>query len=215
MPSLPEASTGRRPQAERSLESRNRILDAAVACLVEDGYARTNTLSIQARAGVSRGRLLHQFPSKDELLVAAAHHVCAARVAEAKAVEQTLPSAVDDPQARLDAVIDLLWNTFHLPHFWAATELWVAARTQPVLAEVIRPAERRLGRVIWSTMDGLFGPAVCAHPLYPTLRQVLFTSMRGVALTYTFDRRVVDAEPALAGWKRLARAVLEPTPSAG
>ena len=209
MPSPPqEAPAGRRPQAERSLASRTRILDAAMACLVEEGYARTNTLSIQARAGVSRGRLLHQFPSKDELLVAAAHHVCAARLAETEAVERTLPSAADDPAARLDAVIGLLWQTFHLPYFWAATELWVAARTEPALAEVIRPAERRLGKVIWGTMDALFGPQAAVHPMYPTLRQVLFTSMRGVALTYAFDRRDLATEPALAGWRRLARSVL-------
>jgi AcrR family transcriptional regulator len=207
MPS-PPVTPGRRPQAERSLESRNRILDAAVACLLEDGYARTNTLTIQTRAGVSRGRLLHQFPSKDELLVAAAHHVCAARLAEAEAVERTLPSAAADPGARLDAVVELLWHTFHLPHFWAATELWTAARTEPALAAVIRPAERRLGKVIWSAMDALFGPEVAAHPLYPTLRHVLFTSMRGVALTYTFDRRDPRTEPALRGWQRLARSVL-------
>ena len=211
----PPASTGRRPQAERSRQSRHRILDAAVACLVEEGYARTNTLTIQARAGVSRGRLLHQFPSKDELLVAAAHHVCAARLAEAEAVERTLPSAAEDPAARLDAVVDLLWRTFHLPHFWAATELWVAARTEPALAEVIRPAERRLGRVIRSAMDGLFGAEVAAHPLYPTVRQVLFTSMRGVALTYTFDRRDITTEPALPHWKRLARSTLLPPPILG
>lgn len=208
MPSPPDAVPGRRPQAERSRQSRNRILDAAVACLVEDGYARTNTLSIQARAQVSRGRLLHQFPSKDELLVAAAHHVCAARLVEVEAVERTLPSAAEDPGARLDAVVDLLWRTFHLPHFWAATELWVAARTEPALADVIRPAEHRLGRAIRTAMDALFGAELAGHPLYPTVRQVLFTSMRGVALTYAFDRREVMAEPALAGWKRLARAVL-------
>jgi AcrR family transcriptional regulator len=208
MSSSSQAPAGRRPQAERSQESRNRILDAAVACLLEDGYARTNTLTIQARAGVSRGRLLHQFPSKDELLVAAAHHVCAARLAEAEAFEKTLPSAGDDPGARLDAVLEVLWRTFHLPNFWAATELWVAARTEPALAAVIRPAERRLGKIIWSTMDALFGAELVAHPLYPALRQLLFTSMRGVALTYAFDARDPRTEPALRGWQRIARATL-------
>ncbi|HEY6796124.1 MAG TPA: TetR/AcrR family transcriptional regulator [Kineosporiaceae bacterium] len=208
MPSPPEAVPGRRPQAERSRASRNRILDAAIACLVEDGYARTNTLTIQARAGVSRGRLLHQFPSKDELLVAAAHHVCSVRLAETEALEHTLPSAAEDRAARIDAVILLIWQTFHLPHFWAATELWVAARTEPALAEVIRPAEKRLGRAIWATADSLFGPELAAHPLYPTLRQTLFTSMRGVALTYAFDARDTSTEPAIDGWRRLARAVL-------
>ena len=181
-----------------------------MACLLADGYARTTTLTIQARAGVSRGRLLHQFPSKDELLVAAAHHVCAAQLAEAEAVGRTLPSAAVDAGERLDAVVALLWETFHRPHFWAATELWVAARTEPALAEVIRPAERRLGRVVRDAMDELVGQQVTAHPLYPTVRQVLLTSMRGVALTYTFDRRDPATEPALAGWQRLARATLLP-----
>ena len=59
----------------RTATSRARILDAAVACLVESGYSGATTLQIQARAGVSRGRLLHHFPSRDELLVAASRHL--------------------------------------------------------------------------------------------------------------------------------------------
>ena len=204
----------RRPQAERSQESRTRILEATIALLVEEGYARTNTLAIQARAGVSRGRLLHQFPSKEELLVAAAHRVCEVRLVESQQAARLLPSATDQPGARLDAVIDLLWVTFHLSYFWAATELWVAARTEPALADVIRPAERRLGRAIWATMDTLFGPEIVAHPMYPTMRNTLFTSMRGVALTYTFDQRDPLTEPSLKSWKQLVKAVLlHPAPT--
>jgi AcrR family transcriptional regulator len=203
----PGPPAARRPQAERSQESRNRILDAAVACLVEEGYARTNTLTIQARAGVSRGRLLHQFPSKDELLVAAAHHVFAAHLAQPEDVAGLLPEGAAG-RARIDAVIEGLWATFLHTSFWAATELWIAARTEPALAEVVRPAERRLGKAIWARMDALFGPELTGAPLYPTLRTVLFTSMRGVALTYAFDRREPTTEPALAGWKRLAAALL-------
>ena len=204
----------RRPQAERSQESRARILEATVALLVEEGYARTNTLAIQARAGVSRGRLLHQFPSKEELLVAAAHHVSEVRLEETHRAESLLPSATDQAGARIDAVIELLWATFRQSYFWAATELWVAARTEPALAAVIRPAERRMGRAIWGTMDDLFGPQVVAHPMYPTMRYTLFTSMRGVALTYTFDQRDPLTEPALKSWKQLVRAVLlNPAPA--
>ena len=62
-------TTVRRSREQRTSDSRLRILDAAVACLVESGYAGTTTLTIQARAGVSRGRLLHHFPSKETLLV--------------------------------------------------------------------------------------------------------------------------------------------------
>jgi AcrR family transcriptional regulator len=198
----------RRAQADRSRASRDRILDAAVECLEKDGYARTNTLNIQARAGFSRGRLLHQFRSKDELLVAAAHHVSGRRLGEARAIATSLPSAADDPGARLDAVVTLIWHTFHRAYFWAASELWMAARTAPDLAEVILPAERRLGAAIRDALDTLYGPELSAHPMFPTVRDVLFSSMRGVALTYTFDRRDPATEPALRGWQQLARAVL-------
>ena len=195
----------RRPQAERSQETRTRILDAAVALLVEEGYSRTNTLAIQAKAGVSRGRLLHQFPSKEELLVAAAHHVWERRRGENQRAETSLPT---EPGARIDAVVELLWSTFNENQFWAATELWVASRTEPALADVIRPAERRLGRAIWASMDNLFGAELAAHPMYPVVRHTLFTSMRGVALSYAFDQRDPSTEPSLANWKQLAKAIL-------
>ena len=74
----PDAPRGRRE--ERTATSRARILEAAVACLVESGYAGATTLRIQARAGVSRGRLLHHFPSRDQLLVAASHHLATERL---------------------------------------------------------------------------------------------------------------------------------------
>ncbi|MFI5956087.1 TetR/AcrR family transcriptional regulator [Cryptosporangium sp. NPDC051539] len=195
--------TARRPQAERSQETRLRILDAAVELLVEGGYTRTNTLAIQAKAGVSRGRLLHQFPSKEELLVAAAHHVWA-RQGEGGG-RAPLPT---EPAARIDAVVEGLWKSFNEPVFWAATELWVASRTEPALAEVIRPAERRLGREIWASLDALFGPELSAHPLYPVVRHTLFTSMRGVALAYAFDQRDPTTEPSLNSWKQLAKEIL-------
>src|ERR1700712_4678532 len=76
------AATGSSTRSQRSAGSRLLILDAAVACLVEEGYAGASTLAVQARAGVSRGRLLHHFPSRAELLVAAAGHLSTTLLAE-------------------------------------------------------------------------------------------------------------------------------------
>src|ERR1700752_3059582 len=70
------------PVQQRARDTRVRILDAAVECLAEVGYARTTTTEILRRAGVSRGRLLHQFPVKDELLVAAVQHLAEVRIDE-------------------------------------------------------------------------------------------------------------------------------------
>nr|WP_256788190.1 helix-turn-helix domain-containing protein [Frankia sp. AvcI1] len=75
----------RRTQRQRRASSRELILDAAVRGLFEDGYARTTTVAIQTRAGVSRGRLLHHFPSREDLLVAAAQHLAGERIEESGA----------------------------------------------------------------------------------------------------------------------------------
>lgn len=65
----------RRTQAERSGETRRRILDAAVHLLGERGYAGLRTTDVAEAAGVSKGAQTHHFPSKDDLVVAVVEHV--------------------------------------------------------------------------------------------------------------------------------------------
>ena len=50
--------------------TRQKLLDAAVECLIELGVAGTTTLAVQRRVGASRGALLHHFPTHAELLAA-------------------------------------------------------------------------------------------------------------------------------------------------
>ena len=193
----------RRSREQRTSDSRQRILDAAVACLVESGYAGTTTLTIQARAEVSRGRLLHHFPSKETLLVAAAQHLAATRFATDGLAVVDLPDAEGDPFGRLDRVVEEMWGTFRQPYFWASVELWTAARTDRALSEALLPAERRLGAAIRQTVDMAFA-AFTGSPHYAMVRETLLTSMRGVALTYGFDPRDHATDPHLEQWKQLA-----------
>jgi AcrR family transcriptional regulator len=203
-----EAQTAPRSRQERTADSRALILDAAVTVLVEHGYAGASTLVIQAKAGVSRGRLLHHFPSRDGLLVAAAQHLAKDRLAQLEErLAQELADEPDGPQ-RVDRCIELLWETFQEPHFWAAVELWTAARTNPTLSAALRPEERRLRRAIRSVSDRIWGPAICSHPMYHQLRELLFTSMRGAAMAYAFDDRPPATDPHLAIWKSITRRLL-------
>src|SRR4051794_696858 len=67
----PVAARPRRSQAERRADSRQRLLDAALACLAEAGYARTTFAAVLARAGLSNGAMWRHFPSKAQLFLAA------------------------------------------------------------------------------------------------------------------------------------------------
>src|SRR3954466_4123436 len=143
MTALPSTVPGG-ARARRSADSRALILEAAVTCLVEDGYAGASTLAVQARAGVSRGRLLHHFPSRAELLVAAAGHLSTPLLTDVQARAAAVMADQPAGRERVDRAIELMWATFQEPPFWAAMELWTAARTDPELRAALRTEERRL-----------------------------------------------------------------------
>src|SRR5690349_574800 len=125
---MPEAAArAPRTQQQRRDETRRALLDAAVESLIEVGFARTTTLEVQRRANVSRGALLHHFPSKAELMVAAIDHLAEMRARELKQLAQQLPEERDG-RARTAAVLDLLWQCFSGTMFQVSMELRTAAR---------------------------------------------------------------------------------------
>ena len=67
----------RRTQAERRETTRQALLEATIASLVEAGYARTTTTEVVRRAGVSQGALFNHFPTKSALVAAAAEQLFA------------------------------------------------------------------------------------------------------------------------------------------
>ncbi|WP_286689544.1 TetR/AcrR family transcriptional regulator [Aeromicrobium sp. REDSEA-S38_B2] len=134
-------TTTRTPQAERTAAMRLRLMEATVECLVELGWSGTSTTVVSQRAGVSRGAQLHHFPSKQALVVGAVEHLTERRRHAMADAVRTLPDV-----GRTRAVLDVLAAQFTSPVFFAALELWVAARTDPDLREAVAPLERRVGR---------------------------------------------------------------------
>lgn len=134
-------TTTRTPQVERTAAMRLRLMEATVASLVELGWSGTSTTVVSHRAGVSRGAQLHHFPSKQALVIAAVEHLSERRRHAMAEAAGALPES-----GRTRAVLDVLAEQFTSPVFFAALELWVAARTDPELLEAVAPLERRLGR---------------------------------------------------------------------
>jgi len=120
---------------------RQRLLEATIDCLAELGWAGTTTTEVSQRAGVSRGAQLHHFPSKQDLVVAAVEHLAERRRDELAHTVENLPTT-----GRTRAALDILGAQFTGPVYFAALELWVAARTDAELLEAVGPLERRLGR---------------------------------------------------------------------
>ncbi|MEU4742701.1 TetR/AcrR family transcriptional regulator [Actinosynnema sp. NPDC023658] len=133
-----------RRQADRSRETRRKLMEATVECLVERGWAGTTTTVVAERAGVSRGAQLHHFRTRGELVAAAVEHLGAESVLDLKERAEQVHGST--PGGRITAVVELIADFYASDLFTAALELWVAARTDPDLKTVVVPLEARLGR---------------------------------------------------------------------
>jgi AcrR family transcriptional regulator len=196
----------RRTQQERREATRNALLEATIDCLVEQGYAGTTTRAVAARAGVSPGALQHHFASKQELVADAIGHLNG--MLTARLVEQGVPPASSRRQVT-EQLVDYLWQTLNGPLIAAATELSVAARTDPVLRERLVRAQRQAIEGIPVAARQMF-PEQAARPDFVGLIATVLSAMRGAVMlgfVSTADRDEVwrAARPHLLalieGWR--------------
>ena len=196
----------RRSQAERSAGTRTRLLEATLACVIEQGYAHTTTAEIESRAGVSRGARLHHFATKAILVAAAVERLYEA-VAEryGEAIAQVAPGS-----NRFRAGVELLWETYADPTHSAVLELYVAARTDPELRETLRELGRRHQKHVLQRANEYF-PELArrdASGLFETIQ----TSLTGLAIQrMVYGDRVRD-EQVLDMIERMVERTFGTTP---
>lgn len=168
-------ASSRRTQAQRSAATRAALLDAAVECLVREGYVATTTARVAELAGVTRGAHLHHFGTRQALLAAAIDELTVRRDREFRAAVAALPGA---GRERLEGGLDLLWAVYASPLFQAALGLWAAARTDLDLREHLLDVERRFDR----------GMAELAQQIFSGDRarlELVLATVRGLSLLDT------------------------------
>jgi AcrR family transcriptional regulator len=176
------------PQAERTRAMRQRLMAATVDSLVERGWSGTSTTVVARRAEVSRGAMLHHFPTKADLVVGAVEHLSRLRREELLAAAEAMPEAGRTRRA-LGMLADHVTGTV----FQAALELWVAARTDAGLRATVAPLEQRIGRETHRVAVQMLGVDE-SRPGVRELVQATLDLVRGLALanTLTDDRRRRD-----------------------
>ena len=195
-PSQPKV---RRTQEQRSAEMQVRLLDATIDCLVEFGYAGTTTPRVAEKAGVTRGAQVHHFRSKTDLVVAAIQHL-AARRAEAALHEIGSFNSAEDP---IRGILDLLWDVHQGPIFVATVELWVAGRTDPLLASEMAKFEPLATSNILTALQQAFPGRDASRELV----SFIFTAMdtiRGILISNFVEP---DKTRAKRQWDRAATAL--------
>ncbi|MGH4029628.1 TetR/AcrR family transcriptional regulator [Actinomycetota bacterium Odt1-20B] len=187
----------RGPKQDRSRATRQRLLEAAVACLAEHGWAGSTVTVVAERAGVSRGAAQHHFPTREDLFTAAVEYVAEQRSGALRA----LPA--QDRAAAVAGLVDL----FTGPLFRAALHLWVAASNEQQLSERVRELETRVGRETHRMAVELLG----ADESVPGVRETIqgFLDMaRGLGLANLLTDDGARRERVVAQWTSILDGVL-------
>ncbi|WP_234332587.1 TetR/AcrR family transcriptional regulator [Streptomyces sp. NRRL S-87] len=129
------------PKQDRSRATRQRLLEAAVACLADHGWAGSTVAVVAERAGVSRGAAQHHFPTREDLFTAAVEYVAEERSAALRGLFAEGAGRAARP-AVVGALVDLYTGTL----FRAALQLWVAASNEDQLRPRVTELEARVGR---------------------------------------------------------------------
>ncbi|OLR93740.1 TetR/AcrR family transcriptional regulator [Actinokineospora bangkokensis] len=176
-------------QAQRALAMRERLLDATIDCVAELGYGGTSTNDIVRRARVSRGALAHHFPTKADLVSAAAQRLLERRVEDFRSRFGAIA-----PDRRTPAEgLAVLWSFYADTGGVVLLELMVAARHNPELAVVMAPLPDRIAEVT-SEVFAEFFPERAGRPFLGEALRAVHALFSGLALN-----ALPDGDPAGRG----------------
>ncbi|GAA0475674.1 TetR/AcrR family transcriptional regulator [Streptomyces sp. NPDC046215] len=199
----PVTATG--PKQDRSRATRQRLLEAAIACLAEHGWAGSTVAVVAGRAGVSRGAAQHHFRTREDLFMAAVEYVGDQRSA---AVRDLLPTVrqILGP-ARTHLVVEELVGLYTGPLFRAALHLWIAASDEEPLRTRVRELEARTGREVHRMALDLLG-ADEAQPGVRETVQGLLDMARGLGLANLLTDDRARRERVVSQWAGILDGVL-------
>ncbi len=191
------------PEAE-VVGLRQRVLDAAVEALIEVGSAKTTTLEVQRRAKVSRGALLHHFPTHADLLSSTVSELVRRNEQSVHASAQKLDGTGDD----LERAVRVLALALAEPSYLAELELWTVARTDPDLRQELRMAERGVRSESDRVARSLF-TSIGDHPEYTTITTLTVIFLRGLSVSGILGGSARQRSQLISDWVRMVKLLLE------
>lgn len=147
---MPAPVKPRRTQAERSESTRARLAAAAFDTIAQGGFNALRMRNVAQAAGVSQGALIHHFPDKNALVLAAVEQ--ALMLAREDSGAGDLPDRAS-PEEALRALLADLHAFFFSDRFWVAIGITMEAAKDPELYPAVRSSVSGLRTPIYASWN--------------------------------------------------------------
>ncbi|HJV84578.1 MAG TPA: TetR/AcrR family transcriptional regulator [Noviherbaspirillum sp.] len=126
-------------QELKSSKTRETILESTLDCLAEHGYASTTHNLICQKAKVSRGAMLHHYPTSQDLMVAVIDY---AFYKHMTAFSHMVSSLTDEDRQNRNTAIVIDWHLCQSREMLVYLEMRTASRTNDELRAIFLPRAR-------------------------------------------------------------------------
>lgn len=192
------ATARRRTQEERSSDTQERILRAALTCIETKGLQNASTHDIARSADVSRGAMLHHFPTRSILLEAAFSLL----LEEEAALIERFSQKLTRDGSSLKSLIDFIWERYSGPLFGVTMDYLALARVDDETMKAVVPGASRYIETLDAIWDKcLENAAVGPAEKRALMNQTMFI-VRGMAFQRVWRDDPAYFEHTLEAWVR-------------
>jgi AcrR family transcriptional regulator len=192
----------RRTQAERSGETRRILLETTIRCLHTKGYAATTTLLVAQEAGLSRGAMLHHFPTRVDLMMFVVQSVFDDEVA----IYDARLTAIPDPKERMYAFPQIVWEVLSRPSGVAVLEILQGSRSDPDLTERLAPLQAEIEQNALALLGRWFGDTGGASK---TAMRLVVWAVRGLSIAQVLVPDPEEVEKSVTLLRRMLEVYAE------
>jgi TetR/AcrR family transcriptional regulator, regulator of cefoperazone and chloramphenicol sensitivity len=183
---------------KRGDDTRAKIIDETVRCIVEEGFSAATAKHVAERAGVTWGVIQYHFGDRNGLLMAVVDD------GVAKLVESLSSAEVSDLplEQRLETVVDIAWNCYSSPTSLAAFEILRATRGS------MGDTSRKHLLDMNDAISGL-GRLISDDPADHAVAEVIWAALRGMVLVEMIMYAPIDWERERSTLVEMARTYLQ------
>ncbi|MTJ04543.1 MAG: TetR/AcrR family transcriptional regulator [Sediminimonas qiaohouensis] len=200
----------RRTQAERSAATQTKILEAAQYLIAKRGLAHTSTQDIAKHARVSRGAMLHHFPSRASLIQATYAEMLRQESERLRVFARTLQPG----QNRLKALAEYIWERYQSGIFHVSMDYIAEARVDADELSYVSAESQKFNDAlndVWNVELEAFGCDVETRQL---MMNEFMCLVRGMAFQSQWRKDPEYFQNMLQSWLVRARSVLIPANTA-
>lgn len=176
------AKAQRRSQVDRRRDAQDKLMRAAIALLVERGYAGFSTIAVASRAGVSRGARENYYKTKYDLIEAAWQAALTRAETKAKLLADNILVSVDPIEDFLTSSASFFLGEDYLAMLELAMAARTDARVERMFHTLFRENRKRHDRV-WIDAFARAGYAKADVARFIAVANCMF---RGAALMAAF-----------------------------